>query len=59
MLLRTSAVRLVFILMIASSASGQEIRPGIWAGSKVENLALPTQGYQVYLVGELHGIDET
>jgi hypothetical protein len=40
-------------------AMAQEIRPGIWEGSKVASLALPHNGYQVYLVGEMHGVKET
>jgi hypothetical protein len=36
----------------------QPVRQGIWAERQVQGLPLPTHGYQVYLVGELHGIDQ-
>jgi len=38
--------------------AAQEIRPGIWASSEARNLPLPTSGYQAYMLGELHGIQE-
>src|SRR5436853_769621 len=52
-------VAFVLLLLNASLAKAQEIRPGVWTGSTVESLAVPTQGYQAYLIGELHGIEET
>jgi hypothetical protein len=58
-LLRTSSLAIALFLASAASAKGQEIRPGVWTASKVDTLALPTQGYQAYLIGELHGIEET
>jgi hypothetical protein len=38
-------------------AGAQEIRPGVYAGP-VEKLPLPRNGYDVYLVGEWHGLAE-
>jgi hypothetical protein len=58
-LLTASTLALALLVSNAPSAKAQEVRPGVWAGSKVEGLPLPTQGYQVYLLGELHGIEET
>ncbi|MBZ5532573.1 MAG: hypothetical protein LAO20_14165 [Acidobacteriia bacterium] len=57
--LKACILVLVLLLINAPVAKAQEIRPGVWAGSKVESLSLPTQGYQAYLIGELHGIEET
>lgn len=51
-------VALLLIWGGASKAMPQEIRPGIWAGSQPQTLPLPTRGYQAYLVGELHGLEE-
>ena len=59
MLLRISALTLALCLIPAPLTTAQEAHPGVWTGSKVEDLGLPTQGYQAYLVGELHGIEET
>jgi hypothetical protein len=40
------------------TAASPEIRPGVWAASLPEMLPLPTQNYQAYLVGEMHGLEE-
>lgn len=47
--------------LLAAGASGPlpELHPGVWAGRDVSALPLPVSGYQVYLVGELHGVKET
>jgi hypothetical protein len=60
MLWRTDILKGVFLLVIlcAPKAMPQEIRPGLWAGSQLQLLPLPTSGYQAYLVGELHGLEE-
>jgi hypothetical protein len=42
----------------ALAADSPEIRPGVWAARQQEILPLPTQGYEVYLVGEVHGLQE-
>jgi hypothetical protein len=39
-------------------AASQEIRPGVSAAQQVDALPLPSGGYEAYLVGELHGIEE-
>jgi hypothetical protein len=44
-------------LGFAEALQAQPVRQGIWAERQVQALPLPTHGYQVYLVGELHGID--
>jgi hypothetical protein len=59
MLLRIHALAFALVLINVSLAITQEIRPGVWEGSRVESLALPTGDYQVYLIGELHGVEET
>jgi hypothetical protein len=46
----------VFALAFAPADQAQPVRQGIWAERQVQALPLPTHGYQVYLVGELHGI---
>jgi hypothetical protein len=42
----------------ALAADPPEIRPGVWAAEQPESLPLPTQGYEVFLVGEMHGVQE-
>ena len=42
----------------ALAADAQEIRPGVWVAQQPETLPLPTKGYEVYLVGEMHGVQE-
>ena|ERR1700728_2897964 len=60
MLQRPECLKLVFILIcvLASKAPAQEIRPGIWASSQIESLPIPSRGYQAFLVGELHGLQQ-
>jgi hypothetical protein len=36
----------------------QQIRPGVWAGDRIESFPIPTTGYHVYFFGELHGLKE-
>lgn len=51
--------RTVILWSIALLCSGaSEIRPGVWAGQQLPELPLPASGYQVYMVGELHGLQE-
>jgi hypothetical protein len=58
-------LRTTFLLLIALLAGGaqpapaQELRPGVWPGRDLSALPLPVTGYQVYLLGELHGVKET
>lgn len=42
----------------ACTAASQEIRPGVSSAQQAQTLPLPTQGYEAYLVGELHGLEE-
>jgi hypothetical protein len=42
----------------APALQARPVRQGIWAARQVQALPIPTHGYQVYLVGELHGIDK-
>jgi hypothetical protein len=60
MLPRTSilVVALLSIFGGAATALSQEMRPGVWAARQPQTLPLPTKGYQVYMVGELHGLEE-
>jgi hypothetical protein len=46
------------VLSAAAALSAQAIRPGIFAAREVDALQLETRGYQVYMVGEAHGIAE-
>jgi len=41
----------------AVALGGQTIRPGLFAAADVRALPLRTSGYQVYMIGEAHGID--
>jgi hypothetical protein len=43
---------------VPPKVSSQEIRPGVWAGRELQTLPLPATGYQAYLVGEWHGLEE-
>ena len=56
---RIHALAFALVLINVPLAIAQEIRPGVWEGSRVESLALPSKDYQVYLVGEMHGVEET
>jgi len=46
------------LLATAVAGSAQELRPGVWAASDAGALPLPVSGYQVYLMGEMHGVKE-
>jgi hypothetical protein len=48
---------LLFVILVAAPA--QELSPGVWASSDISALPLPISGYDVYMVGELHGVKET
>src|ERR1700733_13524341 len=45
-------------LSFAEALQAQPVRQGIWAEREVQALPLPGHGYQIYLLGELHGIDQ-
>ena len=51
-------IAFLFISGGAWKAASQEIRPGVFSARQPETLPLPTQGYEAYLVGELHGLQE-
>ena len=38
--------------------SAVEVRPGVYATNDVSNLPLPTSGYDIYVIGEIHGVHE-
>lgn len=61
--LRTAIVLVNVLILIlgvsAQAALAQELRPGVWDGPNLNTLPLPTSGYQVYLLGEVHGVKET
>ena len=58
--LRTTFLLLIVLLTAgAQTASAQEIRPGVWAGRDLSTMPVPASGYDVYLLGEMHGIRET
>jgi hypothetical protein len=46
------------LLATATAGSAQELRPGVWAANDASALPLPVSGYQVYLMGEMHGVKE-
>jgi hypothetical protein len=60
MLARTSIPTVVLLSLLggAETATSPEMRPGVWAARDPQTLPLPTKGYQVYMVGELHGLEE-
>jgi hypothetical protein len=47
---------LVLLAAVCTASGASELRPGVWAGDAVG--AMPVSGYQVYLLGEMHGIQE-
>jgi hypothetical protein len=55
-----SRFRSLFTLVLILGAVGraQEIRPGVWAATDASTLPLPVSGYQVYLIGETHGVKQ-
>jgi hypothetical protein len=58
LVLCATAAHLSFGAMAAEPAM-PELRAGLWAGAGLSALPLPTSGYEVYLVGEMHGVSET
>ena len=57
---RISRFGAALLLLLAGAAAGPrtELQPGVWAGRDVNTLPLPVSGYQVYLLGEIHGVRE-
>jgi hypothetical protein len=56
---RLALTSLALLLTGWATGHAQELRPGVWAGGDLGTLPLPASGYQVYLMGELHGVRET
>ncbi|HUA64137.1 MAG TPA: hypothetical protein VML19_35670 [Verrucomicrobiae bacterium] len=50
--------RLLALSALSAIGYAQQLRPGVWAAADPGTLPLPVSGYQVYLVGELHGVKE-
>ncbi|MDQ6678122.1 MAG: hypothetical protein M3Z09_12585 [Acidobacteriota bacterium] len=48
----------IFVCGGVWSAVSQEVRPGVSAAKTPDVLPLPTDGYEAFLVGELHGLEE-
>jgi hypothetical protein len=53
------ATALLLLLALAATGQAQELYPGVWAAHDLSMLPLPISGYQVYLLGEMHGVKET
>jgi hypothetical protein len=49
---------LLLLFGLAVSGPAQELRPGVWAGRDLSAFPLPVSGYDVYMVGEMHGVKE-
>lgn len=47
----------VLLLSAACGLTGQ-VRPGVWTGRDLGALPLPVSGYDIYMMGEMHGIEE-
>lgn len=45
-----------FLLIAAAAGSGDGPRQGLSTGKSIDELPVPVSGYQVYLLGEMHGI---
>jgi hypothetical protein len=45
-------------VLAALGAAALELRPGVWASRDVSALPLPVSGYDLYMIGELHGVRE-
>ena len=46
------------LFAVAVAAPAQELRPGVWGGRCLSGFPLPVAGYDVYMIGELHGVKE-
>jgi hypothetical protein len=57
--LRSSATIAVLLAAIAGAAGpARQVRPGVWSASSPVDLPLPATGYQVYVLGEMHGFSQ-
>jgi hypothetical protein len=52
-------VRFLLFFVVTAAGHAQELRPGLWAGRDLSRLPLPVSEYEVYMVGEMHGVKET
>jgi hypothetical protein len=53
------AATLLWLFVVAFACSAQELPPGAWGGRDLSAFPLPVSGYDVYMVGEVHGVRET
>jgi hypothetical protein len=55
-------IRLCVVFLAIGDAFGEnkliEFQPGVWAANDASLLPLPVRGYQAYLIGEMHGVQE-
>jgi hypothetical protein len=51
--------RLALLFLVIAANCSQELRPGVWAGHELKSLPLPAPDYDIYLLGEVHGVVET
>lgn len=55
-------MRLLAVFFAVTALPGEktvaELRPGVWVGNDPALLPLPVSGYQAYLIGEVHGVQE-
>ena len=58
----STCVRLVAVFYAVTALPGEktvaEFRPGVWVANDTALLPLPVSGYQAYLIGEMHGVQE-
>ena len=55
----TGTLRPLLLFAVTVVAPAQELRPGVWGGPDLSAFPLPVSGYDVYLIGETHGVKET
>ena len=55
---RTTSFATAMLLLSAGAIAASEFRRGVWIANDATALPLPTSGYQVYLIGEMHGVQE-
>ncbi len=48
----------IVLLACAVAGAAQELRPGVWGGRDLSGFPLPVADYDVYMIGELHGVKE-
>ncbi len=48
----------LLLLAAAVAAPAQELRPGVWGGRDLGAFPVPAAGWEVYMIGELHGVKE-